>query len=85
MPIIHNFGLTPIHTSYDPKPGPLHLAQRFDWEATFDPYDECGLLGYGPTERDAIIDLLDQYHERQEEECYLQTNSTSGTNQDRAA
>jgi hypothetical protein len=60
MPLITSLGLLPIHTSYDPKPGPNF---NFDWSATFDPYDESELVGWGSTERAAILDLLEQYDE----------------------
>jgi hypothetical protein len=61
MPLITSLGLLPIHTSYDPKPGPNF---NFDWSATFDPYDESELVGWGRTERAAILDLLEQHDEQ---------------------
>lgn len=63
MPLITSLGLQPIHTSYNPKPGPFHLAYHLDWEATFDSYEPGDPIGYGPTERDAVVDLLNQHEE----------------------
>jgi len=45
-----------IDTRYDPKPGP---SQKFDWEATFEGYDEGDPVGYGATEQEAVQALLD--------------------------
>ena len=49
-----------IVTSHWSKPIP---DRRFDWEATFDNYDLGSPIGYGPTEQDAIADLLEQVEE----------------------
>lgn len=35
--------------------------RRWDWQAAFDSYDEGGLIGQGPTEFAAIVDLLLQW------------------------
>ena len=56
-----------IVTEFWRKPGP---ANNFDWSATRDGYDggfsdgRSDLIGYGPTEADAIADLLMQESER---------------------
>jgi len=44
-----------IITKYDPPPIPWREA---DWSAVFDDYDLGGPIGHGPTEQDAIDDLL---------------------------
>ena len=44
-----------IITEYVRPPIPVRL---WDWAATFEDYDEGGIIGTGPTEHDAIADLL---------------------------
>ena len=45
-----------IHVDYDPPPIPV---RHLDWVAYFDDYEPgAGCVGYGPTEYDAIVDLL---------------------------
>jgi len=51
-----------IRTEHWVKPGP---SANFDWSAVFDDYDgapDAGFqpIGYGPTEGEAIMDLLEQ-------------------------
>jgi hypothetical protein len=43
-----------VVTYYDPKP---IADRRWDWEARLDDYEPHGPVGYGPTEREALIDL----------------------------
>jgi hypothetical protein len=38
----------------------VYPPRTFDWCATLDDYEPGDLVGYGPTERDAIIDLESQ-------------------------
>ena len=45
-----------IDTFYNPKPVP---GRQFDWEATFEGYDEGDPVGYGATEQEAVQALLD--------------------------
>lgn len=54
-----------IHTHFDAKPIP---DRRFDWSATYDDYDaDCDQdgffsnspVGYGRTEAEAVLDLID--------------------------
>ena len=47
-----------IKTSYVFPPVPN---RNFDWEATFEYYEPGDLIGRGPTESDAINDLVEQY------------------------
>jgi hypothetical protein len=56
-----------LRTEYDPKPVPT---DAFDWSAVLDDYDgapdassRCRAVGYGPTEKDAIADLLEAIDE----------------------
>lgn len=44
-----------IKTHYWPKPIPI---RQFDWTAIGDDYEGGDPIGYGPTEQDAIDDLL---------------------------
>ena len=46
-----------IITHYGKPPIPL---TRFDWSATTDDYEGGDPIGYGPTEAEAISDLLEQ-------------------------
>lgn len=46
-----------IYTRCNPPPIPT---QAFDWSATADGYEPGSPIGYGPTEQDAIDDLIDQ-------------------------
>jgi len=46
-----------IETRDNPKPGP---SRQWDWEATFDDWDEGDHIGYGATKEEAIADLLEQ-------------------------
>lgn len=48
----------PLRTSYVYPPIPV---RDYDWEAYWDDLDESGPVGRGPTEKDAIMDLLNQY------------------------
>ena len=45
----------PIRTYYSCAPIPV---RDYDWTAYFDDTDDEGPAGYGPTEEDAINDLL---------------------------
>lgn len=62
MPLIKSLTLQPIRTDYWAKPGPT---RAYDWSAVFDNlYDgapDAGpqWVGYGATEREAIINLLE--------------------------
>lgn len=49
-----------IITRYDPKPIPL---RQFDWEARED--DTEGVIGFGPTEEEAVADLKSELEIRQ--------------------
>lgn len=44
-----------VVTTYDPPPIPLRV---FDWRATRDEYEPGLPIGFGRTERDAVLDLL---------------------------
>jgi hypothetical protein len=50
-----------IITSQECPPIPV---RDYDWSAVREDWDECDLIGYGRTEKDAIDDL-----KRQENEC----------------
>lgn len=51
-----------IVTAFWPKPIP---ADRFDWEATLEGYDEGDPIGFGATEALAIADLKERLEERE--------------------
>jgi len=42
--------------------------RRFDWSATVDGYEPGCPIGYGPTEADAIADLVDTLEAEYDEE-----------------
>jgi len=46
-----------IITSYECPPIP---SREYDWSASREDWDWGDLIGYGPTEQDAIDDLLEQ-------------------------
>jgi hypothetical protein len=46
-----------IHTEFVYPPIPI---RQFDWSAVTDNYEPGCPIGYGPTEREAIDDLLSQ-------------------------
>lgn len=55
-----------INTNYWPKPIP---PREFDWAATYDDYEggdgygePAGQIGYGATEADAVIDLIENHY-----------------------
>ena len=50
-----------IRTNYDYPPIPN---RSMDWGAWFDDYDEGDIVGHGPTELEAIKDLLEQKEEQ---------------------
>lgn len=50
-----------IITSFVYPPIPV---RQFDWQAVRDGYEEGDRVGYGPTEEDAIRDLLEQEHDK---------------------
>lgn len=52
-----------IVTTYDPKPIPL---RQFDWSATRDEYEPPMPIGFGATEREAVLDLLTVEAEEEE-------------------
>ncbi len=51
-------GARKIQTSHTYPPIPV---RGFDWCAWFDGDEELGRYGYGPTEQEAIADLLDSW------------------------
>ena len=50
-------------TRYEYPPIP---DRRWDWSAVTDEYDGTGPVGEGATEREALLDLLDQLEEKAE-------------------
>lgn len=46
-----------IITKYDPPPIPF---RECDWSAVFEDYDLGSPIGHGPTEQDAIEDLMQE-------------------------
>jgi len=40
--------------------------RRFDWQAWEDGYEEEGLYGYGPTEAEAVADLMTKLAEKED-------------------
>jgi hypothetical protein len=43
-----------VKTAYDPPPIPT---RNHDWSATFEDYDLGDPIGWGPTEKDALMDF----------------------------
>jgi len=53
-----------IRTHYDPPPIP---DRRHDWRAVTADYEPGAPVGYGATEQEAIVDLLDQLEDADEQ------------------
>ena len=52
--------LPPPHEIVTAKIDPPVPTNAYDWEATFKDYDEGDPIGRGPTEIDAVEDLIEQ-------------------------
>lgn len=64
----------PIITNYVHPPIPERSS---DWSAARRGYEPGSLQGRGPTERAAVIDLLDQEDEREEERAHVDRSTES--------
>lgn len=58
-------------------------ARHYDWSAVFHGYDEGDPIGYGPTEADAVADLLERYEEELEFAAWLETDDGRAYRQER--